>query len=1324
MFEEMREVGVMNYMNEHSLGLFPADKSVKMRVGDTTYSVDGAQTGQYYNSLGNRVSIGVRDDTQPTCVICPVVVVTNGSTSTTRDYYRIGAVLYGETDSTLHSKYLGSNLPLPMGQTYSLNCNAMNTDQYISIIYVKYTEKETKPEKPPVLVNDGTVVDQSSLTFYIYEYDETTSERKLVTDPAELSKYDVRFDVTQKCVGYYADSHDPTSNQSNATHHAQYIPDAGEENVYHHDTRDTVIDLTNASNTTLIGSMAVDADYPAFSTDYSTESTDPPGTIHIDHVDDVYGSAIYGVKTNNIDRIRVKMNATIPENYRLEKMEVQRGNSSTAVNKLQYEYTTSGGEDVTVIYVFSRPNLSISTNNEPDQDGTPTKPKGSVSVVTNDGEVIGLKETDKKQSIRFDAYKQLRLSVQPMVKQSGSDYDGPDYELDYVRVTDSTGKKYLYTASDFDSDGTLNLGMFDKDIDVLVQFREIEGDEKATVFVNKYYIDGEGNVYPLTDKCSVTVFGENDSSEKPLKLGSVKDSTFTLTTDSEMTLEAVPATSLRFTLGEESGFRLADDPFRAEYSNNGSTPSAINATGSGSIYVISPDYAVDKAEISVDVYYLPTYRVYYHGNGNDSGSEPTDTHEYASGDVLGSSGHPLQGAGSLARRGFTFDGWSTQSGDSNSSAKVTEVTFSGMDIDLYAVWTPRNPLHVTYDGNGNTSGTAPADSESYYEGETVTVLGRNGMEKTVDGVIYEFAGWNTDPSAQTALYNEYDATQQNADGRFSITADTTLYAVWRAQYHVTYHDDLDTPPTDGNVYYSGDEVTVLGTAGTEKTDGGVKYRFDGWDTSDSADTAVYVPADAARGKFHITANTDLYAVWTALYSVTYHGNGNTGGEAPIDTDNPYDSGESVTVKDKGTLTKTGYSFTGWSLTENGTVNYQPDASFNIDSDTDLYAVWTINSHKVRYSLTVPDDVHFTVPTEQTYDYGKPVNVAQKPGASDYDDPLKYTFHGWNTASTDLGMNDAGTSFTMPDHDVEFTGYFTENGKVNLSYNANGGTPSDKVPASVSKHTRIETTVAELPEDCVKRGYTFDHWNTAADGSGVSYEAGDPITVEGSDVVLYAQWSRNSYTVEYYGLKNGETGEKLLKQVNYPFGDTTEIGGVTLDEIPGKVFKKWALVNSSQNDADGQPIGERLSFPMPDETVAYRAVYDDLIYNVEYSYTGTVPTGAPELPTDDGNYSFGGSVNVASVPTMAGYTLDGWKLGEVKTTGFAIDADTPVTVSGTLTRTITLTGAWVKNGDVSITYTSGFTDESLFRISPRTSGLHLSRHILPKFSLIHKVLPAI
>jgi hypothetical protein len=37
------------------------------------------------------------------------------------------------------------------------------------------------------------------------------------------------------------------------------------------------------------------------------------------------------------------------------------------------------------------------------------------------------------------------------------------------------------------------------------------------------------------------------------------------------------------------------------------------------------------------------------------------------------------------------------------------------------------------------------------------------------------------------------------------------------------------------------------------------------------------------------------------------------------------------------------------------------------------------------------------------------------------------------------------------------------------------------------------------------GYTFDFWNTAADGSGISYDPGDPLTMPASDVTLHAQW---------------------------------------------------------------------------------------------------------------------------------------------------------------------------------------------------------------------------
>ena len=45
-------------------------------------------------------------------------------------------------------------------------------------------------------------------------------------------------------------------------------------------------------------------------------------------------------------------------------------------------------------------------------------------------------------------------------------------------------------------------------------------------------------------------------------------------------------------------------------------------------------------------------------------------------------------------------------------------------------------------------------------------------------------------------------------------------------------------------------------------------------------------------------------------------------------------------------------------------------------------------------------------------------------------------------------------------------------------------------------------------------------------------------------------------------------------------------------------------------------------------------------------------------------------------------------------------------------------------NMSMTKIAFFEDKSLFSISPRTSGLHIFRHILPKSSLIHKVLPAV
>ncbi len=77
------------------------------------------------------------------------------------------------------------------------------------------------------------------------------------------------------------------------------------------------------------------------------------------------------------------------------------------------------------------------------------------------------------------------------------------------------------------------------------------------------------------------------------------------------------------------------------------------------------------------------------------------------------------------------------------------------------------------------------------------------------------------------------------------------------------------------------------------------------------------------------------------YTVTYNGNGATSGDVPADSNSPYISGSTVTVLgNTGALAKTGYAFVGWNTLSSGYgTDYAPGATFNINSNTTLYAQW-------------------------------------------------------------------------------------------------------------------------------------------------------------------------------------------------------------------------------------------------------------------------------------------------------------------------------------------------------------------------------------------------
>ena len=126
-------------------------------------------------------------------------------------------------------------------------------------------------------------------------------------------------------------------------------------------------------------------------------------------------------------------------------------------------------------------------------------------------------------------------------------------------------------------------------------------------------------------------------------------------------------------------------------------------------------------------------------------------------------------------------------------------------MTLYAVWSAT--YTVTYNGNGNSGGSAPSDGNTYTNGQIVTVIGNTGnLTKT----LYTFAGWNTSPSGTGTTYAQ--------GATFPMSGSITLYAVWTTNptYNVTYNANGATGgnvPVDSTQYQTGQNVTVQGNTG-------------------------------------------------------------------------------------------------------------------------------------------------------------------------------------------------------------------------------------------------------------------------------------------------------------------------------------------------------------------------------------------------------------------------------------------------------------------------------------------------------------------------------
>ena len=159
----------------------------------------------------------------------------------------------------------------------------------------------------------------------------------------------------------------------------------------------------------------------------------------------------------------------------------------------------------------------------------------------------------------------------------------------------------------------------------------------------------------------------------------------------------------------------------------------------------------------------------------------------------------------------------------------------------------------------------------------------------------------------------------------------------------------------------------------------------------------------------------------------------------------------------------------------------------------------------------------------------------------------YKFTGWNTKPDGTGTAyTEGQTVTMPKEGQSLNLYAQWKAlPVTIIYNGNGGKGNTN-----GETTDADTAIPIAPNGYTRNGYTFQTWNTKADGTGNTYRPGDSITLTG-DITLYAQWQANRYTVGFDN--NTGTGNMDDQQFVY---DTEQKLNANKFTKPGYTFTGW------------------------------------------------------------------------------------------------------------------------------------------------------------------------
>ena len=564
------------------------------------------------------------------------------------------------------------------------------------------------------------------------------------------------------------------------------------------------------------------------------------------------------------------------------------------------------------------------------------------------------------------------------------------------------------------------------------------------------------------------------------------------------------------------------------------------------------------------------------------------------------------------RTGYTLAGWNTAANGSGTSYPgATSQTFF-VNTTLYALWTPVKPGVPTVAVSGSagntqitvavteaTLGTTAGPASSY----VVTASpGSATCTITVPATTCTFTGL-TNGTAYT-----FKAVASNATG--SSVASASSSSATPAPFIVTYAANSGTvSPTSANFN--------LGTPLTLPLPTRSGYNFTGWNnpsgTSVGLNGATYSPSAAIT----------LTAQWSAIaYTISYNGNGSTGGTVPS-TGSFSTGGSSHSISTAGNLVKTGYTFNGWTTGSDGSgTAFAAGASYATSTNLALYAKWTPEIYTITYDKNGASGA----PSKATDSFTFGTTALTLPAVTGMT-YANYIFGGWSETST-------GTAVISPYSPSQTrTLYAIWTGiQYSVSYNANGGTGS----VAEAVYTTGATGLTLNNGASLSRiGYNFGGWKNL---SGTTVSGSPYIATE--NVTLYAIWTPKTIVVTYdKGIATTTPTIFPASPVNATFGANFTLGTSDTSTVTSSgnfAFAGWKIGADTYKSGDTY----RISGENPITVIAQWIRLFEVTYNLNggifASGDGTNDSQCASTLCTDGQQI---ALNLA--PTRTGFSFAGW-----------------------------------------------------------------------------------